>query len=415
MEFPRSLGLTPELDRPPSPPGDPSAATEDDARLVGDAERGPLALPREERLRRFGQEIDAIKRAVEARIGTEDVARVKRLQRFSRAMEIAGRLAIHLSLDPLTFSAGVLALWVHKQLQATEIGHTVLHGAYDGLPGAERFQSRSFWWDVPIDEASWREGHNLRHHGNTNVAGRDADIHFGLARLTEQTPWRPAHRAQLPFTLAVLFPNFGFLMNLHFTGVSDVHFDNGLTSGLDFLPDRTRASVVAAYGRALRKYVPYYLLNYVLFPALAGPFFWKVLLGNWLAETLRDVYSAATIHCGHVGLDVASYPEGTRARGRGEWYAMQVEASNDFVVSKPVSVLCGGLDLQIEHHLFPKLPPERLREVAPAVRAACERWGVRYRTDSWGRTLRRAFEHIGRLSRRHGTVGGVRAALQEMA
>ena len=30
-------------------------------------------------------------------------------------------------------TAGVLALWIHKQLQATEIGHTALHGAFDKL------------------------------------------------------------------------------------------------------------------------------------------------------------------------------------------------------------------------------------------------------------------------------------------
>ena len=144
--------------------------------------------------------------------------------------------------------------------------------------------------------------------------------------------------------------------------------------------------------------MPYYLYNYVLFPALAGPMFWKVLLGNWLAEVLRDLYSAATIYCGHVGHDVASYDEGTRAKGRGAWYAMQVEATNDFEVSVPVSILCGGLDRQIEHHLFPKLPPNRLREIAPRVRAACEAHGVRYHTDSWGRTLLKALRHVRALS-----------------
>ena len=103
--------------------------------------------------------------------------------------------------------------------------------------------------------------------------------------------------------------------------------------------------------------MPYYLYNFVLFPVLAGPLFWKVLLGNVLAEVMRDVYSACTIFCGHVGHDVKSYPPGTRAHGRGQWYAMQVEATNNFEVSRPVSVLCGGLDRQIEHHLFPALPP----------------------------------------------------------
>lgn len=373
------------------------------------------AKSRDERLLGFGEDIDAIRKDIEAQIGEDDVRRLKRLQRFSRAMEIIGRVAIHFSPDPVSFSLGVVSLWIHKQLQATEIGHTVLHGAYDGLPGAERFDSKRFYWDLPIDEESWRAGHNIKHHGSTNVAGRDPDIRYGLARLTERTPWHPAHKWQLPFTLAVLFPNFAFLMNLHFTGVNDVHSSNGLSSKLDFLPDRSRASVLLAYKRALRKYVPYYFVSYVVFPALAGPFFWKVMLGNWLADTLRDIYSAATIHCGHVGPDVASYPEGARAKSRGEWYAMQVESTNDFEVSKPISILCGGLDRQIEHHLFPKLPPERLRQIAPAVRAACERWGVAYRTDSWGKTLWRALAHIGNLSREHGALGGAREALREVA
>jgi linoleoyl-CoA desaturase len=126
--------------------------------------------------------------------------------------------------------------------------------------------------------------------------------------------------------------------------------------------------------------------------------FWKVLLGNWLAETLRDIYCAATIYCGHTGEEVADFPEGTRASGKGEWYAMQVEATNNFEVCRPISILCGGLDRQIEHHLFPKLPPDRLRKIAPEVRAVCDAYGVNYRTDTWWRTLKRALVHMRELS-----------------
>lgn len=372
-------------------------------------------LPREQTLRRFGEELDRIKAQVESELGEADVRRVVRLNRFSRACEVVGRVLIHLSFEPLGFGAGVLSLWLHKQLQATEIGHTALHGAYDKLPGAQSFRSATFRWHTPIDEESWRHGHNGRHHGNTNVAGRDPDIHFGPVRLTEQTPWASRHRWQLPFTLLALFPNFGFLMNLHFTGLNDLYFDSGLGDKLDFLPDRSPASRRLAYRRALRKYVPYYFREYVFFPLLAGPFFWKVLLGNWLAETLRDVYSAATIVCGHVGAETRSYALGTKAKGRGEWYAMQVEATNNYEVSLPVSILCGGLDRQIEHHLFPKLPPQRLRQIAPQVRAACERHGIRYRTDSWGRTLGKALAWISALSRQRGPLDASRHVLGVMS
>ena len=365
--------------------------------------------------RAFGDEIDEVKRRALARVGAEDLLYVKRLNRFSRAMEVVGRVLIHFSPEPVTFGLGVGALWIHKQLQATEIGHTALHGAYDKLEGGEAFRGRTFRWDTPIDEESWREGHNVKHHGNTNVAGKDPDIHFGPARLTEQTPSTPGQRFQLAFMVGVLAPNFAFLMNTHFTGLNDVFFDNGLEQRLDVLPDRSLASKRLAWTRSLRKWVPYYLKNYVFFPLLAGPLFWKVLLGNWLAETMRDVYSAATIYCGHVGDDVTSYPVGTRPHGRGHWYAMQIAATNNYEVSRPVSVLCGGLDRQIEDHLFPTLPPQRLREVAPEVRAICERHGIAYKTDSWGRTLKKALAHVGRLGRQGGSVQGVREAIREMA
>ena len=366
------------------------------------------------RLRAFGDEIDAIKARVEADMGPSDVRYVKRLDRFSRGCELVGRLLIHFSFEPVTFGAGVVALWIHKQLQGTEIGHTALHGAYDRLEGAEDYRSATYRWQIPIDEASWHNMHNVRHHGNTNVAGRDADIHFGPVRLTEQTPWTKSHRWQLPFTLMFLFPNFAFGINLHCTGLSDLAVDNGQPGGLDFLPDRSKESRRRAWTNALRKWVPYYGKEYVLFPLLAGPFFWKVMLGNWLAETMRDLYSASTIFCGHVGENVKSYPVGKKAHGRGEWYAMQIEATHDFEVAWPANVLCGGLDRQIEHHIFPKMPPHRLRRIAPEVRAACERHGIEYKTDRWDRVLRRALSWIGALSRDRSPLAASREVLRTM-
>jgi fatty acid desaturase len=351
-----------------------------------------------DRLRRFGEAIDQIRTRIEAQVGPEDVRYVRKLDRFSMTMEVVGRAMIHFSLEPITFSAGVLALWVHKQLQATEIGHTALHGAYDGLADAEKYDSKTFKWEMPIDEAAWRNGHNIRHHQYTNIAGRDPDIHFGWVRLTEQTPWRMANLIQLPLTLFLIFPNFGFFMNVHFTGLADVYFGNGRKEQFDFIPDRSKKSVAVAHRKAFRKYVPYYVYNYVLWPALAGPMWWKVLLGNWMAETIRDVYSAATIYCGHVGEDTKVYPERSKARGRGAWYAMEVEASNNFEVPRLVSILCGGLDKQIEHHLFPRLAPERLRQIAPEVQAACAAYRVQYNTGGWGTTLWKALKRVAQLS-----------------
>src|SRR4051812_23915748 len=129
------------------------------------------ATPARERYRAFGEAIDAIRKRVEPQIGDEDVRYIKKVRRFSKAMEVTGRVLIHVSPEPVSFFLGVGALWLNKQLEATEVGHTALHGVFDGLPGAEGFQSETFAWDTPIEESSWRYGHNVRHHQYTNIAG----------------------------------------------------------------------------------------------------------------------------------------------------------------------------------------------------------------------------------------------------
>lgn len=364
------------------------------------------------RLKRFGRAVDAIRKRVEAELGEEDVQRIHRLQRFSRSMEIAGRALIHFSPEPVSFSAGVVCLWIHKQLQATEIGHTSLHGAYDKLEGAERFHSKRFKWEIPIDEQAWRIGHNVKHHQYTNIAGKDPDINFGSIRLTERTPHRFEHYVQVPTAFLFSWPIFGVSMNAHFTGLLDVYGANGWGDHYDVIERKDWETIKRVHRQAFRKYARHALVEYGLFPALAGPMFWKVALGNFLSSRMRDLYSAATIYCGHVGDDVASYPEGSRAHGRGQWYAMQVEASNNFRVAWPFNILCGGLEHQIEHHMFPKLPPQRLRQIAPEVRAACAEHGIEYRCESWGRTLVKAVKHIAKLSL---PVGGPVAALRRVA
>jgi linoleoyl-CoA desaturase len=348
----------------------------------------------EERFRAFGRAIDAIHDEAKSKVGEEDLRYIRNLDRLAHVAAVSGRLLLALGPGPISFVAGVASLWVHKQLHATEIGHTVLHGAFNKIPGEHPYRSSTWNWRTPIDEQSWIRGHNGAHHGLTNVEGDDPDVEYGPVRLTTDVPHRPVHYVQLPFMLFILMPNFSLLMNLHFTDISDV-YSGKTTATPEQMRERWRV--------AMRKYVPYYAREALLYPALSlvllGP--WAALrmaAGNFLAERMRDLYSAATIFCGHVGERTAHFAPGTRPRSKGERQAMQVEAANNFQVPRIVSIFCGALDLQIEHHLFPTLPTERLREVAPAVRAACEAHGVEYRQASWPRTLANAIRHVARLS-----------------
>jgi linoleoyl-CoA desaturase len=344
-----------------------------------------------ERIASFGSALDTLWKEVRAEMGEEDAVHILRIGRASRRLEIAGRGLIHFSFEPLGFGLGVAALSAHKCLELMEIGHMALHGCYDGLPGAERYRAESFHWKAPIDERSWQRGHNIRHHQYANVEGRDPDLTMGRLRLSSHVAHRRTHALQ-PLTNLLTWFGFANAINLHVTGVLDIYFP---PTGAPSLPDTSANAIQAAKRAAVRKFLRYHAREYLLFPALAGPFFWKTVLGNALSEVGRDVYAGAVIYCGHVG--ARDYPRGTRAKGRAEWYRMQAEGARDIRVPHAISILCGGLDRQIEHHLFPHMPPNRLREIAPRVKAICEEHGVHYLEQSWPRTLADVLRQLRRL------------------
>jgi NADPH-dependent stearoyl-CoA 9-desaturase len=84
---------------------------------------------------------------------------------------------------------------------------------------------------------------------------------------------------------------------------------------------------------------------------------------------------------------------------RGQWYRFQVETSKNYKAPALWTLLSGGLDRHIEHHLFPTLPPMKLRALSPKVKEICERYGVRYEEhESPWQSLRDSFCHLLRLS-----------------
>ncbi|MET0342222.1 MAG: acyl-CoA desaturase [Polyangiales bacterium] len=354
----------------------------------------PLSFHADEaRIAAFGRALDALKAEVEAELGAQDAEHILRIGKLSRRMQIAGRTLIQLSFDPVTFSLGIGALFVHKALELMEIGHPALHGCYDGLPGCEKYASAAFdWRAAPVDEASWKKVHNVRHHQFTNIVGKDPDLNFAMLRLSARVPYRVAHVMQ-PVSNLLTTLGFGLALQLHVTGMLDILMQNGQ---LQVLSDRKPATVAKQTRIFSRKVLKHYAREYLFFPLLGGPLAPKVLVGNLVSEVLRDVWAAAIIYCGHVG--ARDYPEGTEPPTRAHWYALQAEGGRDCEVPGWVSILCGALDKQIEHHLFPRLPPNRLRQIAPRVRAICAEHGIEHRNESWPRTLSSVLRELTRLS-----------------
>jgi fatty acid desaturase len=76
----------------------------------------------------------------------------------------------------------------------------------------------------------------------------------------------------------------------------------------------------------------------------------------------------------------------------------QVLTSRNVRGGRWVEFALGGLNYQIEHHLFPNMPRPNLRRAQPIVRAHCATLGIEYAECGWLRTYGEVLLHLHRVS-----------------
>jgi fatty acid desaturase len=321
----------------------------------------------------LGRELDELRQEVVASLGERDVDHIRRVIRTARYSEAAGRLLLHLGVDPLTFAVGTAALGLSKVLENMEVGHNVMHGQYDWTHDPE-LDAHRYEWDIVCPAEAWRRTHNYEHHTFTNVVGRDRDVGYALLRVAPEQPWHLGYLPQPVIALGLAFV-FQWGVALH-----DLRLDELAR----------RKQTLAAFGARARpllaKAARQLAKDYVFFPAVA---LWnapRVAAGNLLANMARNLWTFSIIFCGHFPRGVRVYEEEEAlGESRGEWYVRQMNGSANLEGGPLFHVLTGHLSFQIEHHLFPDIPASRYPELATRVRAICERYGQPYHTGSFTR------------------------------
>jgi fatty acid desaturase len=321
---------------------------------------------------------------------------------------VAGRLLIHASLDPVSWSLGVASLATQKVLSTSELGHNILHAQYNFLDDP-RFHAQGYQWDFAVDEAQWRREHNTQHHVHTNVVGKDPDLTYTAFRLHDREAWNLAHLVQ-PLGIAVSWVGFDLAIGAYVSGVLDRYLPParrlvlGQRAGAD-----ARKQHLAFVAKAARLAAR----DFVLFPVLGGVLAPKILLGNLLANVLRNAFLGTVIYCGHFtdGMTVFM-PEDVEGESRGQAAVRQILASGDFEGGPILSLLSGHLNYQIEHHVFPTIPAWRYPEIARRLRPLCEKYGIPYNSGTFGSQFGQVVRRIVRLAR---PPAGSRAAARRGA
>jgi len=344
----------------------------------------------------FAAELDALGRELRASLGPADFAHHRRLARIGRTLDALGHATAWLAPNPL--SAGLLA--TGSMARWAIVAHHVSHRGLDRIPGVpEHWTSRGFakgWrryvdWLDWISPEAWDFEHNKLHHYHTgerldpdlveeNMAGvRDADwprpAKLALAALIAAS-WKITYYA--PSTHQVLRRGDRLRAAGRAIDADAMRDDEPYLAAFDL---RT------AEGRRFWRecVLPYGLTRFVVTPALFAPLgplaALNVLLNVLGAEVLTNLYTFAIIVPNHTGEDLHRF-EGPNS-DRPEFYVRQILSSTNFTSGGPVrDFLHGYLNYQIEHHLWPDLPPAAYARAAPKVREICARHGVPYVEES---------------------------------
>lgn len=337
------------------------------------------------------QAFEQIKARQRKDLGSRDVQYIKRLRWVSRVCEVLGRGLIWVLPGPFAL-LGVPFLFIHRNIEAIEIGHNVLHGQYDSFPQIPEFHSRHFRWKAPIDEASWRQEHNGIHHVHTNVQEKDPDLSHGILRTHAQVPHTGWHYFQVPFYLGFVYPFMLYNFNAQNLGMNDQfrekHFPLG-NKGYATFENPEKLTETEIKTRDRRSIWRILMKEYGLFPILAGITgfgFLKVLVANLLADILNNYWIALTIQATH--LTEPLQPEDA-LKNKGKWYISQLDSSVNFKGTRLQSILWGHLNYQIEHHLYPDIPSHRYPDIAKEVKQICKEHGLPYKlNESWGAAIR---------------------------
>lgn len=367
--------------------------------MTPDAAAAPaeMLLPHVDR-EAFARDLDALRAEVEASLSPEDRQHLLRIAGVGRLCTALGYATAWMGPNPVSMAL----LSLGPTIRWTCVAHHILHRGLDRVPGTPahltskgfaRGARRFVDWPDWLDPAAWDYEHNVLHHHRTGEAA-DPDLveenatglrawkgpralklaAVGFYALTWKwsyyapSTWQVLGRAEARRARNAPMP----------PGVDAPTADaRGPERYLEAFDPRTAA------GRAFwrRCMAPYGLARFVLGPLVFAPLGPGAVASVWAncvgAEMLGNLHTFVIIAPNHAGDDLYRFDGPTRDRG--ERYLRQVLGTANFRTGGALrDLLHGYLNYQIEHHLFPDLPPRQYAHIQPRVKALCEKHGVPY-------------------------------------
>ena len=272
----------------------------------------------------------------------------------------------------------LLVMVILMSIGAAGIGLSVMHdanhGAYSNKKSVNHLIGRSMEL-LGGSSFNWKVQHNIMHHTYTNVHEADEDIDpRGVLRFSPHTRWKKIHRYQYIYAWFL----YG-LMTIVWLFYKDFH--RLARYGKLGMISRQKSNNWKEWSILIGSkliYIGYVFLIPLLTTSLA---WWQIIIGVVIMQYCTGFILAIIFQPAHV-IDTAEFPLPDEANElEHNWAVHQLYTTTNFGnKSRIFSWYVGGLNFQIEHHLFPNICHVHYRKIAPIVKETAREFGLPYKS-----------------------------------
>jgi len=250
------------------------------------------------------------------------------------------------------------------------IAHDALHGAYSSRPWVNKLLGFSFEL-VGASGYMWKITHNVIHHTYPNIHGLDEDLEVSpFLRLSPQAKLRSIHRFQHLYAFAAYS-----LTTLSWVFIKDYRYFLMPDLG-PFRDKKHPRSGVATLFTAKLLYYGYTIVIPLMVLKVA---WWQFLIGLLVMHLTAGLILGIVFQLAHVVEDTEHPSPESNGQMDNAWMIHQMETTSNFAMSNRIlSWYVGGLNYQVEHHLFPKVCSAHYPALSRIVRQMAAKHGVPY-------------------------------------
>lgn len=242
------------------------------------------------------------------------------------------------------------------------IQHDANHGAVSRRETINRLWGYTQDW-IGGSSLLWKHHHVLLHHAYTNVIEHDPDITTDILRLHKDIRYKAHHSWQ---KIYIWFLFLFLPLNWHFAELRDLWKMNHMSHRISsFASDEQRIAIILR----IAFYIRFYALPLYRYPSF------DTLLHIGISLAVGGIYLGLNFIISHNFEGVKN--NNVAVATADNWAISQVESSST-VGGRVLGFFHGGLNYQIEHHLFPRISHVHYYKIKPIVQDWCKKNNIKY-------------------------------------